>query len=158
MQLLGIQIWKLRILQPIKSEGLVSPKNLLLIQIQNFAIVLASTANPPGNTKYGQGFVHKAISYANDIILNASWMNLQHAQIWPWPVIPQTVFDHIHGSLISITLTNLIIWLRQLIQQVYVSLWLSHIAFWHSVSAYPVHQGPKYFGTIPKRASISNLK
>jgi hypothetical protein len=54
---------------------LVSPTNLSLIQIQNFAIVFASTANPPGNTKYGQVFVHKAISYANDNILNALRMN-----------------------------------------------------------------------------------
>jgi len=70
---------KLRIWQPIRSEGLMSANNLSLIQIQNFAIVFVSTANLPGNTKYGQGFLHKAISYANDNISNALQMNLQHA-------------------------------------------------------------------------------
>ena len=71
---------KLRIWQPIKSKGLVSPKNLSLMQIQSFAIVFASTANPPRNTKYSQGFVHKAILYANEF---ATCTNLVSSAVLP---------------------------------------------------------------------------
>ena len=78
---------KLRIWQPIKSEGLVSPKNSSLIQIQNFAIVFASLQILPAILNTVKDLYIKAISYAEDNILNALRMNLQNAQIrccLPW--------------------------------------------------------------------------
>jgi len=57
------------------------PKEFVTDTNSEFCYRICITANPPGNTKYGQGFVHKAISYAEDNILNALRMNLQHAQI-----------------------------------------------------------------------------